>query len=219
MYSHRIQAPITVWYLSFTLYICDNKTQLMKQLATAPFCTDDTKSHVAVVWLPSQVWLFETLWTVDHQAPLSMGFLRQETGVGCHFLFQVSWPKDQTCVSCTSRQILYCRGTWKHNSWWELIFLLTLAFRKRPLYWHFLLLKIFLNFYADICITNILGSFCFKVFLAVMELFLQKDKLKPKISVLVDKDNETCLTFPVKVLRSQKGKLYQCTGTTYLLVT
>ena len=52
-----------------------------------------------------------------------------------------------------------------------------------------------------------------------MELFLQKDKLKPKISVLVDKDNETCLTFPVKVLRSQKGKLYQCTGTTYLLVT
>ena len=28
------------------------------------------------------------LWTVTHQAPLSMGFFRQNTGVGCHALFQ-----------------------------------------------------------------------------------------------------------------------------------
>ena len=27
-----------------------------------------------------------TPWTVACQAPLSMGFSRQETGVGCHFL-------------------------------------------------------------------------------------------------------------------------------------
>ena len=59
-------------------------------------------------------------------------------------------------------------------------------------------------FYADIGIIKILGSFCFKVFLAVMELFLQKDKLKPKIGVLVYKDSETFLTFPVKALHSRE---------------
>ena len=83
----EFKPQITVWHLGFTLYICNNKTQITKELATAPFRTDDTKSHVAVVWSPSQVWLCETLWTVGHQAPLSMGFLRQETAVGCHFLF------------------------------------------------------------------------------------------------------------------------------------
>ena len=36
----------------------------------------------------SHVQLFVTPWTVAHQAPLSMGFSRQETGVGCHCLFQ-----------------------------------------------------------------------------------------------------------------------------------
>ena len=30
-----------------------------------------------------------TPWTVAHQAPLSMGFPRQESGVGCHFLLQI----------------------------------------------------------------------------------------------------------------------------------
>ena len=33
----------------------------------------------------SHVQLFATLWTVAHQAPLSMGFFRQETGVGLLF--------------------------------------------------------------------------------------------------------------------------------------
>ena len=36
----------------------------------------------------SHVWLFATLWTVAHQAPLSMGFSRQEYWVGYHFLLQ-----------------------------------------------------------------------------------------------------------------------------------
>ena len=36
----------------------------------------------------SGVWLFVTLWTVAHQTPPSMGFSRQEYGVGCHFLLQ-----------------------------------------------------------------------------------------------------------------------------------
>ena len=33
-------------------------------------------------------WLFVILWTVACQAPLSMGFSRQNTGVGCYALFQ-----------------------------------------------------------------------------------------------------------------------------------
>ena len=37
---------------------------------------------------PSRVQLFETLWAVARQAPLSMGFSRQDTGVGCHALLQ-----------------------------------------------------------------------------------------------------------------------------------
>ena len=32
--------------------------------------------------------LVATVRTVAHQAPLSMGFPRQESGVGCHFLLQ-----------------------------------------------------------------------------------------------------------------------------------
>ena len=36
----------------------------------------------------SHVWLFVTLWTVAHQAPLFMGFSGKTTGVSCHFLLQ-----------------------------------------------------------------------------------------------------------------------------------
>ena len=36
----------------------------------------------------SHVQCFATLWTVAHQAPMSMGFPGKNTGVGCHFLLQ-----------------------------------------------------------------------------------------------------------------------------------
>ena len=36
--------------------------------------------------------LFVTLWTIACQAPLSMGFLGKNTGVGCHFLSQGIFP-------------------------------------------------------------------------------------------------------------------------------
>ena len=36
--------------------------------------------------------LFATLWTVARQASLSMGFSRQNTGVGSHTLFQGIFP-------------------------------------------------------------------------------------------------------------------------------
>ena len=42
-------------------------------------------------WL-SCVRLLDTLWTVAHQAPLSMGFPRQEYWSDCHFLLQGIFP-------------------------------------------------------------------------------------------------------------------------------
>ena len=42
-----------------------------------------------------------TPWTVTHQAPLSMGFSRQEFWSGCHALLQgIFQPRDRTQVSC-----------------------------------------------------------------------------------------------------------------------
>ena len=40
----------------------------------------------------SRVRLFATPWTVAHQAPPPMGFSRQDTGGGCHFLLQGIFP-------------------------------------------------------------------------------------------------------------------------------
>ena len=42
--------------------------------------------------LLSHVPLFAAPWTVTYQAPLAMGFLRQEHWSGCHFLFQGIFP-------------------------------------------------------------------------------------------------------------------------------
>jgi len=57
-----------------------------------------------------------TLWTVARQAPLSMGFLRQEYWLGLPFPGKItslgsSWLRDQTHVSCIGRQILYLWAT------------------------------------------------------------------------------------------------------------
>ena len=48
--------------------------------------------HVCMLSHFSHVQLFVTLWTVVHQASLSMGFFRQNTGVGCHALLQGNFP-------------------------------------------------------------------------------------------------------------------------------
>ena len=51
---------------------------------------------------------FATPWMIALQAPLSMEFSRQETGVGCHFLLQrIFLTQDRTCVSCIGMKILY----------------------------------------------------------------------------------------------------------------
>ena len=59
----------------------------------------------------NRVRLFSTLWTVAHQAPLSMEFSMKNTGVDCPALLQVIFPtQGLTCVpcgSCIGRQVLY----------------------------------------------------------------------------------------------------------------
>ena len=49
-------------------------------------------AHVRVCTL-SNVQLFANPWTAAHQAPLSMGFPRKNTGAGCHFLLQGDLPE------------------------------------------------------------------------------------------------------------------------------
>ena len=46
---------------------------------------EDLQDLPGEVKLLSCVWLFATLWTVAHQAPLSMGFSRQEYWSGLPF--------------------------------------------------------------------------------------------------------------------------------------
>ena len=58
--------------------------------------------RMVVVQLLSHLWLFATPWTTAYQAPLSMGFPRQEYWSRLPFPFSrgSSWSRDQTCVSC-----------------------------------------------------------------------------------------------------------------------
>jgi len=55
---------------------------------------------MCVCWSLSCVQLFATPWTVASQAPLSMGFSRQEywSGVAISFSRGSSWPRDWTHV-------------------------------------------------------------------------------------------------------------------------
>ena len=56
----------------------------------------------------SRVWLFATPWTVARQAPLSMGFFRQEYAVDCHFLLQGTFLTQGSNLGLLNcRQILY----------------------------------------------------------------------------------------------------------------
>ena len=56
------------------------------------------------VKLLSRVRLFATLWTVAYQAPPSLGFSRQESGVGCHFLLLGIFP-----TQALNPGLPYCR--------------------------------------------------------------------------------------------------------------
>ena len=59
----------------------------------------------------SHVPLFETLWTIDHQAPLSMGLSRQEYWNELPYPSPCDLPnpgiEPVSYVSCVGRQVLY----------------------------------------------------------------------------------------------------------------
>ena len=70
--------------------------------------------HACMLSRFSGVWLFEMPETIAHQAPLSMGFFRQEdwSGLPCPPPGESSWPRDWThipYVSCIGRRVLYHR--------------------------------------------------------------------------------------------------------------
>ena len=54
-----------------------------------------------------RVWFFATLWTVACQAPLSMGFPRQEYWVGCHFLLPGIFDTQE--LNPYLLRLLHCR--------------------------------------------------------------------------------------------------------------
>ena len=73
------------------------------------------KQSVPVCTL-SCVRVFATPWTIAHQAPLSMGFPRQEYWSGLPFLAlrdHPDWPRDRTQAPYFGRQILYHCATWE----------------------------------------------------------------------------------------------------------
>ena len=66
----------------------------------------------------SHVRLFAIPWTVAHQAPLSMGFFRQEYWSRLPFPSPGDLPDAGiepcvSCISCIGRQILYHCTTWE----------------------------------------------------------------------------------------------------------
>ena len=67
----------------------------------------------------SHSWLFATPWTVAHQAPVVMGFPRQESLSGLPFPFLGNLSNQASnpvfCISCIARQILYHCATWEGN--------------------------------------------------------------------------------------------------------
>ena len=66
---------------------------------------------IGPVWQSlSHVWFFATPWTVACQGPLSMGFSRQEYGVGCHAHLQGIFPTQG------SNSRLLCLLHWQAGS-------------------------------------------------------------------------------------------------------
>ena len=61
----------------------------------------------------SHVRLLATPWTAAYQAPLSMGFSRQEYGVGCYALLQRIFLTQELRVSCIADGFFTSRATRK----------------------------------------------------------------------------------------------------------
>ena len=100
---------------------------LLKHSKTFPVKWDQIPNSLALTvcfgvsfdtWMRAQslncLWLFGTPWMVACQAPLSIGFLGKNTGMGWHFLLQGIFPTDgmNPCL-LHCRQILSYWATWE----------------------------------------------------------------------------------------------------------
>ena len=70
-----------------------------------------THTHIYVLSRFSYVWLFATLWTVAHQAPLSMGILQARMGEVCHGLSCP--PPGDFCNPGYKNLPLFCLLNWQ----------------------------------------------------------------------------------------------------------
>ena len=115
--------------------------------------SENHKSRQCRVWVLcrfSCVWFCASLWIVACQAPLSMGFSRQELEwVAISSSRGSSRHRDQTCisyVSCMGRQFFTTSATWEAPRQWQssasealLIFTSSLA---SPPTWSFICLSV-----------------------------------------------------------------------------
>ena len=95
-------------------------------LGCAGFSSFDSQVLVHACML-SHMQLFAPSWTVAHQAPLPMGFSRQEhwngkkkknnTGMGCHFFLQGIFPTQGSNPHLP--HLLHCRWILYHSATWE----------------------------------------------------------------------------------------------------
>ena len=96
----RMKIQPTEWGKMPTIPILNKKKYMKKDFF-----------HSCMISCFSCVGLFVTLWTVAHQAPLSMGFYRQEYWNRLHALLQGIFPTQllnpSLCVSCISSHVLY----------------------------------------------------------------------------------------------------------------
>ena len=73
-----------------------------------------THIYACMLCLFSRVRPFATLWTVAHQAPLSMRFSRQEYWSGLSCPFPGDLPRDGTCISyALTGRFFTISSTWK----------------------------------------------------------------------------------------------------------
>ena len=63
----------------------------------------------------NHVWLFATLWTVVHQAPLSMGFFRQENA--CNFTNSLSYKNTVSVLRNTEPFVLFYLPLLSGHTW------------------------------------------------------------------------------------------------------
>ena len=102
--------PVT-WYI----YLYISRALLMQPVSTClnlPFLS----SSECLLSPFSRVQVFATPWTLTHQAPLSMGFSRQEYWSGLPFLPPGHLPepglKSTSHVSCIGRWVFTTSATW-----------------------------------------------------------------------------------------------------------